>query len=235
MKLYVFASCPFCSRVRALINIKQIDCDLEFVQPGQLDSAISQQLSHFSVPVLALRKDRAVESPVCQAIQDSEKILAYLDQLRRPLLQCYQPTPAIQSWLLAQRQSFNRLCYPRMLALGLPELASKQSREYFVRSREQSLEQSFEQALAQTQVTIDKLSTALLELENLLDLSALANDRRKITIDDLAILAELRNLTMVAELHLPDKAQRYFARLLQQSRLDSFKPITANQALLRDN
>ncbi len=129
MKLYVFDSCPFCVRVRALVGLKRIDCELVYLVAGALPEQLSDRVERFSVPILEVPGIGGDQSSI---MQESDVILRYLDQLDvRPALDRYTVNDATNRWLKQISPLLDPLCYPRMRLLELPELASAQARAFF--------------------------------------------------------------------------------------------------------
>lgn len=211
MKLYVFDSCPFCVRVKALIGLKGLDCEIENIVLGPLPKELEGKVEKFSVPMLMIPGAEGGESVV---MPESADIIRYLDQLdQQPILDRYEPSPALDNWLTDNRPDSAALCYPRMPLLNLPELASPEAVKAFSSSRKEAFGASLEEMLAKTEQHTPGVEDRLPELENILDIKALLNGEREINLDDFHAFAELRNLAMVKEINWPDNIEAYIKRL----------------------
>lgn len=221
MKLYIFDSCPFCVRVRALIHLKQIDCDLKYLILGTLPEHLTNYVERFTVPILELPNNQGV-------IQDSKDILSYLDQLdSKPLFNNYAASPKIDQWLSPISTSIDLLCYPRMRLLELPELSSSKALSMFEHSRPAKLGMSLQQALENTNQLVNDVATHLESYSNVVNVEALLQETQCIEINDLHLFSILRNLTMVDELQLPHLLKRYLKYLSTQTNIPLYTKINA--------
>ena len=144
----------------------------------------------------------------------SSDIMRYLDQLDGvPILDSYQASSQVEGWLSSLRTEAALLCYPRMLRLDLPELASDFARGYFQSSRQQILGMGFDEALARSREWVAKINLRLAELPGLVDIHGYLMGERSISVDDLCLFSELRNLSMVKELFWPMPVTAYLEKL----------------------
>ncbi|WP_170326641.1 glutaredoxin 2 [Ruegeria arenilitoris] len=226
MKLFAFDSCPFCTRVRTLIGLKDIACDMEFVVAGQLPQDIAAQIDRFTVPILEINDHAEMNSTV---MQESGAIIRFLDGLAEPKLSSsVAPSTEVQSWLDTHRKTINALSYPRMPALKLPELGSREAMNYFLSSRPQSLGMSMKDALKGTDELVAQLEPALFELADLAEVEAFLDKKRPISFDDLALFSEIRNLSMVKELCLPKHLTNFGRKISQASDVPFYRGIAAS-------
>lgn len=207
MKLYAFNSCPFCVRVIALLGIKNIPCEITYITVGDFPKHLQQQLTGTTVPVL--------EDPANGILlQDSTEIIRYLDNLHgQPLLKETRPTTAVTQWLADMRPDTALLCYPRMPGLNLPELAGRQAISRFTDMISKRLEMSLQDALLQTESCLPRVRQRLVQLPAIISSDAFMTQTRQLSMDDLCVFAELRNLTMISELHFPEALQIYVDRM----------------------
>lgn len=211
MKLYIFDSCPFCVRVRALIGFKQIDCDLEYLVAGEPPQHLLDRVERFTVPMLEFSEECG-EIPTI--MQESDDILRYLDQIdQQPVLDCYEVSEAVFDWLNTVSASLDPLCYPRMRLIDLPELGSSKARSFFEVSRKERLGMSLDQALEQTDRFVAEAESQLIAVQSLVDVEGVLEGARTLMIDDLYLFPVLRNLGMVHELKMPDTLRRYLEYL----------------------
>lgn len=98
------------------------------------------------------------------------------------------------------------LLFPRNIAIGLPEFKTQEAKDYFRRNKEAMINQSFEQAFSETEQHKVEMEAVLAEMPELILPSQHAHT---ISWDDVFIYPDLRNLTMVKNLHFPEHILRY--------------------------
>ncbi|MES0884286.1 glutaredoxin 2 [Roseibium sp. SCP14] len=225
MKLYVFDSCPYCTRTRTLIGLKDIPCDIDCVVAGALPDHLKGKVGRFSVPILEI--PNAAEG-LDGVMQESSQIIDHLDGVSgERLLSVTSPSKDVQDWLDTNRPAINALCYPRMPALKLPELGSPKAMEYFLSSRPESIGMSLLDALAKTNDLTSQLKSSLEELSVVADTEIYLQRNRPISFDDLVVFAELRNLTMVKELRLPATLAQFVVQISQEASVPVYRGIAA--------
>ncbi|MGI2178428.1 glutaredoxin 2 [Shewanella frigidimarina] len=212
MKLYAFNSCPYCTRVRALIGLKQLACEVEFIVFGGLPAPVVEQLTKFTVPVLQ------TSTPMDEQLfvmAESLDIFKHLDQMEEAYFTHYNPSPQINELLSDMQKTSALLCYPRMPYLGLPELATLSALNSFIETREQIIGMSFGEALQATAQFVSSIQDTLRSLLIQLDAEALLAGKRRLGIDDIIVFSELRNLTMIAELQFTAEQASYLNELVK--------------------
>ncbi|GAK86026.1 glutaredoxin 2 [Vibrio ponticus] len=221
MKLYVFDSCPYCVRVKTLIGLKQLNVELKPFALGELPKQVADKLTHFTVPILEYTNSESGTELMTKSLD----ILQRLDSLSQPYLASYQLSSQLEQILAQLKPLTAQLCYPRMLHLNLPELATESAVTMFTQSRQEMFGTSLDQLLAQTSTYLPALEQALSEISQQLDLASVANQSRALTIDDIALFAELRNLTMIGELTMPSSITAYLLTISRLSSVALYTPI----------
>lgn len=214
MKLHVFDSCPFCVRVKTVIGLKNLDCEVSPMVLGQLPESLAGKLERMTVPVLEFQEQGGRES---QLMVESLDIIRYLDQQGTPLLASYEVSEELQCLLKQLYPLSSQLLYPRMPKLNLPELSTQAALNIFVESRKDALGQSIEQALKKTADYLPELTQRLEELESLIGIDDFLSGKRELNIDDIAAFAEVRNYTMIAELELSERMMRFVEIIASRS------------------
>ncbi|MDN3616441.1 glutaredoxin 2 [Vibrio gallaecicus] len=199
MKLHVFDSCPFCVRVKTVIGLKHLDCEISPMTLGELPESLEGKLDRLVVPVLEIQKLDGRDSTL---MIESLDIIRYLDQQGSPLFTSYEVSEELQSLLKQLYPVSAQLLYPRMPQLNLPELSTPSALNIFVESRKATLNQSLEQALEKTDEYLLELKRLLEEIESLISIDDLVSGERTLNIEDIVVFAELRNYTMIAELEM---------------------------------
>lgn len=224
MKLYAFDSCPYCVRVRALIGLKGIACQLEFPVAGSLPESLVGKMERLVVPVLEVPGTASQDAVF---MRESSLIIRHLDQIdQQPVFDDYEISDKLSLWIDRNRSVLDSLCYPRMRLLSLPELGSVQAMQYFESSREQHLGMPLLQALNETERFILALEEALAELAELLDIEGYLKETRPLNIGDIYTFPELRNLSMIEELELPTDLRDYLNNLSLRTQLPLYKPVS---------
>ncbi|WP_261844829.1 glutaredoxin 2 [Aliamphritea ceti] len=225
MKLYAFNSCPFCIRVITLLGMKNIRCEISYVTLGNFPEHLQHKLSAATVPILEVTASDIL-------LQDSGEIIRYLDQYdEQPLLnhsqqKNLQASDALSNWLISIRPDINLLCYPRMPTMNLPELASSEALARFSEMLSKRLGMSPSHALSLTPELLNRISEKLARLPDIISSPAFLQNQRALNFDDLCAFAELRNLTMVAELTLPEALSDYLKKMSRHSGVMLFSQST---------
>jgi glutaredoxin 2 len=223
MKLHVFDSCPFCVRVKTVIGLKNLNCEIKPMTLGQLPASLEGKLERLIVPVLELHQPHDRESSL---MVESLDIIRYLDQLDKPLFEDYEISEPLQGLLTRLNPVSAQLLYPRMPKLNLPELASPLALKMFTESRKNALGQSIDQALARTQEYLPELQQLLEELESFIEIDNFISGKRALSIDDVVIFAEIRNYTMIAELQMSERLMKFVHTIASRSGVSLYPKIS---------
>ncbi|PSW16939.1 glutaredoxin [Photobacterium sanctipauli] len=222
MKLHVFDSCPFCVRVKAVIGLKGIECEISPMLLGELPASLEGKFERFTVPVLETVDPKSGNVSV---MAESLDIIRKLDQLNVPMFDHYEVSEKLESRLAQLKPVTAQLLYPRMPKLNLPELSGASALNAFTESRKEVLGQSIEEALEKTEHYLPQLEEQLALMEQELDVEAFVLGRRNLNIDDIAAFAELRNFTMIAELTLSKYMRTYIDLISSRTNVATYPPI----------
>ncbi|HDZ5417698.1 glutathione S-transferase N-terminal domain-containing protein [Vibrio harveyi] len=230
MTLHTFDSCPYCTRVKALIGLKNLDVKVTTFPLGELEPSVAAKLEKFTVPILQLTS--AAEKQT-ELMTESLDIFAFLDQLPsslnvEPYFSRYTLSTVVQDMLDDLKPHTAKLCYPRMPLLRLPELSTESAMALFVHSREEYLGASLAELLSNTEDYLPQLEGALLKMVLEVDMMSVVNTTRDLTIDDIALFSELRNLTMIGELSIPQIMRDYLEIISQRTQVALFAPVYAD-------
>lgn len=212
MKLYVFESCPYCLRARIMVGWQHLSPAIIPLAPGAFPEDLAQRAPKRTVPVL-------VDGDV--VLQDSADIIRHFDHKGTPLLSSYQFSPEFDALQARLSAPFNALCYPRILHLGVAELAAPQARQFFKTEVPQRIGLSFSDALAQTDDFVSEINQLLPDLIHFID-------DEKPNFDTIVVLATLHSLSMVAEFAVPAEISGKVDALMPRGTLPYFPAI--NQA-----
>jgi glutaredoxin 2 len=222
MKLHVFDSCPFFVRVRTLIGLKNLNCEISSMTLGQWPESLEGKLERLTVPALEQQQHDDKSTVMVESLD----IIRYLDQQNEPMFTSYEVSEALNHLLKRLYPVSSQLLYPRMPQLDLPELSTPEALCTFVESRKEVLGQPIEQALQRTEEYLPELKLLLDELESLIAIDALTSGERQLNIDDIAAFSELRNYTMIAELEMSEPMMRFVHFIASRSGLSLYPPIS---------
>lgn len=215
MKLYIFESCPFCNRVRAFLALSNLSAKLIYLSPGETPSELQSHISSPSVPIL---DDGGV------IIQESSAIMHHLNtKSLNPVLKTLNPQAEIQNWINKHRTAFNRLCYPRLPFLSLPELSAASVLSTFLQGIEERMGVPINTALNNSEILCRDIIQDI-------DLALPCINNSDPSIDQIILIAELRNLSMVQEFTLAAEPEEAIQLLMQRFDLPSFPAISAKHA-----
>jgi len=220
LTLYVFNSCPFCTRVRALIGLKKVSVNIQPIVAGQFPSNLKQQLNQATVPVLEIDKGE-------KHIQDSTAIVEYLDKLDTTLFSEHKISAELTDWLNNNRSLLNQLYYPRMPKLDLPELDDEKAKQYFISSRESILGKTLSEALNDTEQLLQQVTAKLKQLQQILKLDQFSIDT--LTLDQLVAFSELHMLTSVGLKQLPIEIQNFIHQMSIATGIRAYAEISGGQ------
>lgn len=136
------------------------------------------------------------------------------------MLQSYGTGPELEEWRETVSSALNALCYPRIPRLNVPELASSEALAFFENAMPERIGMAFADALARTPQLAVEVEAALPRVVQFLA----SGD---ISFDTLAALAELRSLTMVAELDFPEQVSVPFCVLMARAGVALFTTVEA--------
>lgn len=205
MKLYQYHHCPFCVRADMVANYKQVEHEKVFLANDD-EQTCFDLIGAKMVPILELDDGTAMA--------ESLDVCARFDELGDPAAVILDARPEQEQTAMALldgvRKSIHCLLFPRNINLGLPEFASQASRDYFQNKKEAIIEQTFEQALADTDHHKAMVETTLAQLPAL---SLPADHQQQISWSDVIIYPTLRNLTMVKDLNIPPAVMTYLQQV----------------------
>ena len=210
MKLYIFETCPFSARARIMAGLKGLAPELVHVAPGQIPEGLEGRIDRLTVPIL-------VDGETL--IQESTEIIRYFDEIGTALLNSYATSPEYDQISSELSPLMAPLVHPRAVKLGVPELSGPDAARKFEQMMTPKIGMSFTEALARTHEFSEPVSAKATQLSRFL------NDE-PLTFDTIAACATLLNLSMVAELHLSADLSHRFHRLMADSRVPLFTPIT---------
>ncbi|MCG7522366.1 glutathione S-transferase N-terminal domain-containing protein [Ruegeria sp. Ofav3-42] len=211
MKLYIFETCPFCVRARIMAGLKDLSPELVYVAPGQIPPELDGWIDRLTVPILLDGET---------LIQGSTEIIRHFDTVGAPKLPSYSTSQELEDWRSSISAPLNALCYPRMSRLNVPELVSPEAQAFFECAIPERIGMTFADALAQTPRLVNEVKEALPVTAHFLK-------GKDFTFDTLAALADLRSLTMVAELSFPEQISGSFRALMTRAGVAPFIPVKA--------
>lgn len=201
MKLYLYEHCPFCTRARLALGLKQIPVELSVIMEGDVDTP-TRLVGRKVVPIL--QKDDGTCMP------ESMDIVRYVDGLVGPHWFDQPPVEAVDAWCKDVFGLMAKLAVPRFTEGNFKELETTEAREAY-RERERK-------AFGDLQLLIDQTPALLSEMhEKLNNLEPMLAQDRPIGPSDFLLFPVLRSLSIVKGLQLKPNALRYANRLSEES------------------
>lgn len=209
MKLYYYEHCPFSTKARMALGLKQLDATLQVLLYD--DAATPERLvGKKTVPILV--KDDGT------AMAESLAIVHYLDHLdNRPMIE-QAHSQAVTAWIESALPSFQQLGYPRWAQIGLKEMGSREAHALFVEKKSQIIG-DFNAALSNSQQAIEDINHRLTLLVEMYGLDPV---RPQLLLDDFNLFPILRGLSVTAGLEWPDSVRRYVDELSARVQVETF-------------
>lgn len=200
MQLYIYDHCPFCTKARMIFGIKQVPVALKYVLNDDVDTPTAL-VGKKQVPIL-VKEDGT-------AMGESMDIVRYIDaHYGAAGTALAGPThPTIAEWIAQAMPLVVRLTMPRWIKLPLREFATEGARRYFRHNKEEWIGESFDSALAHSEVLVAELHPHLAALAPLIASPDAVNGR--LSEDDFTLFATLRQLTAVKGLSFPPAVEAY--------------------------
>lgn len=196
MKLYIYEHCPFCTRVRLALGLKNVPYETVVIMEGDAETPI-RLIGKKAVPIL--------ERPDGTHMGESLDIVAFVDQLGEPMFDG-APDEPLDAWCADAWSTALKLFIPRFTKAQFAELATPAAREAY-RLREEKAFGDLEALLRDSPELIAQMNR---QLEGL---SALIAAERRPGISDIKLWPLLRSLSIVDGLLFPAPVRDYMLRL----------------------
>ena len=199
MRLYLYDHCPFCIRAEMVAHYKRVPVEQVYLLND--DEATGLRLiGAKQVPILEFDDGRAMG--------ESLDIARRFDEIGDPtrVIRPHGDYLPIQERMNAERLATWCLLFPRDIALDLPEFATASARDYFQAKKEQLIQRSFAQALAET---AEHKAAVEAMLAGLPALPLPSEHGGTLGWDDVLLYPGLRNLSMVRDLAFPPAVRAY--------------------------
>jgi glutaredoxin 2 len=192
MKLYIYEHCPFCTRVRLALGMKNIPYETVVVMEGDAETPI-RLIGKKAVPIL--------ERPDGIHMGESLDIVHFIDKLEKPIFDD-PANDALDAWGTDAWRLGVKLFIPRFTRAQFAELATPQAREAY-RLREEKAFGNLDDLLADSPAYVTEMNIKLKVLGGLLDGRELGG------ISDIKLWPILRSLSIVRGLEFPPVVLRY--------------------------
>lgn len=199
MRLYLYDHCPFCIRAEMVAHYKRVPVEQVYLLNDDEASCLTM-IGAKQVPILQFDDG--------SAMGESLDIARHLDEIGDVLrpIRPHGDTEAIRAQLDRARLAIWCLLFPRDIALDLPEFATASARDYFQAKKEQLIQRSFAQALAET---AEHKAAVEAMLAGLPALPLPSEHGGTLGWDDVLLYPGLRNLSMVRDLAFPPAVRAY--------------------------
>lgn len=208
MKLYTYEHCPFCVRVKMILNLTNTVYE-EVILLNDDEELPIKLCGKKQVPILEYDNKILVESlDIINFINSQNNILT-----------SNIISNEVQNWFNNALYYTCLLSFPRLIKLNLPEFQTSSAINYFKNKKEASLNMTFEEALKQTETLIKTAQKHLSELPSILP------NKEAISIDDIVIFPILKMLSCVKNLNLNEETNRYMNRLSKLCKINLYQKI----------
>jgi glutaredoxin 2 len=199
MQLYQYHHCPYCVRVDMVANYKNLQHKKVYLLNDD-EQTCFDLLNAKMVPILQFAEG--------SAIGESLDIVAKLDEQgdNNKIITPKVLSDDIDTLFAAVKSSTRILTYPRTIRLGLPEFATQSAKDYFQAKKEKMIDMSFDMAM--------EISARHLAIVNsvLTKIPALPISQT-LSMDDVLVYPNLRNLSMVKGLVFPAAIKHYMEHI----------------------
>lgn len=192
MKLYIYEHCPFCTRARLALGMKDIPHETVIVMEGDAETP-TRLIGKKAVPIL--------ERPDGSHMGESLDIVHFIDQLDAPIFDG-PAVEALDAWGTDAWRLGLKLFIPRFTKAQFAELATPEAREAY-RLREEKAFGDLEALLADSAGFISEMNVKLKILDRLLGGHQFSG------ISDIKLWPILRSLSIVKGLEFSDVVLRY--------------------------
>lgn len=192
MKLYIYEHCPFCTRARLALGMKNIPYETVIVMEGDAETP-TRLIGKKAVPIL--------ERPDGSHMGESLDIVHFIDQLETPIFDG-PANEALDAWGTDAWRLGLKLFIPRFTKAQFAELATPQAREAY-RLREEKAFGNLDDLLADSPAFVTEMNVKLKVLAGLLDSHHVSG------ISDIKLWPILRSLSIVKGLEFPSAVQGY--------------------------
>ncbi len=213
MRLYIYEHCPFCIRVKMILNLTQTPFE-EVVLLNDDEETPIKLCGKKQVPILEAEGRIIVESLDIVDFVD-KKVGGFLSP---------KTNKNIEMWVDDAKNYLYYLTFPRVIKQDLPEFKTDSAISYFKNKKEKGIGISFEELM-------EKTPEYKLEAEHHLKLLAplltkLPSIKNKdFSKDDIILFPVLRLLSCVYGLKWEKSVQEYLRHISTMTRIPLHKPI----------
>lgn len=213
MKLYLYEHCPYCVRVEMVAHYRRVPVEKVWLANDDEESC-RRLIGTKQVPILECPDGRAMAESM-----DIAHVLNELGHAHHELREETEANIACRTALDHVQLAIYCLLFPRDIAIGCPEFASAEAREYFRNRKEVLIGRPFAQALAETPQHMAVVEAALARMP-VPPLPSEMGDT--LGWDDVLVFPTLRNLGMVRGLKFPPRLRQYIDEVTQLSGVPSY-------------
>jgi glutaredoxin 2 len=199
MQLYQYHHCPYCVRIDMVANYKNLQHEKVYLLNDD-EQTCFDLLNAKMVPILQFADG--------SAIGESLDIVAKLDEQgdNNKIITPKVFSDDIDTLFAAVKTSTRILTYPRTIMLGLPEFATQSAKDYFQAKKEKMIDMSFDMAMEISARHLVIVNTVLAKIP-ILPIS------QTLSMDDVLVYPNLRNLSMVKGLVFPAAIKHYMEHI----------------------
>ena len=213
LKLYHYECCPYCVRVRMMLEACGCTYSMQVLQYD--DKTTTQRLANTNLtPILTLADG--------SSMSESLDIIAYLADKYNFTLDPRKLPKIICSALAAVKAVRTSLFKPRLQSLGLEEFSTQSAQEYFYKRWDTTAEHDA-QDIAKTDEYLQQLYPQLEIISDALQSDHFVYD--KFSMADIELFPALRSATCVKGIKFPTRLDTYMQYHLANSKVAALPSI----------
>ena len=214
MKLYIYEHCPYCIRVRMILGLKNISCELIYLQDDDVKTP-TQMSGKKMVPILEIKEKKY--------LPESLDIVSYLDKIDgNPLLQEKTNREDLEILLKKYHSPLKELFFSYAAEANFPELKTTSAKANFMkRFMAKFPYEHFSQIKERDKKNKLELKSFLKEIaSSIYSPDSISNN--KIGYDDIIYFPVLHGLTVIPDLEWDPISKNYLWTIMDKTKLKPF-------------
>mmetsp|Transcript_8830 Transcript_8830/g.15023 ORF Transcript_8830/g.15023 Transcript_8830/m.15023 type:complete len:313 (+) Transcript_8830:41-979(+) len=216
-RVFLYDHCPYCTRVRIILGLKNIKHELVWMANDDFDTPISL-VGKKMAPIFEYNSEEWGHEVMAESLD----IIARLDSDPKwgpPLLRPASDRTDFRNWINDNKVLYNRLVNPRYARSPLiPEFTFQEAREVYVKRHPLPAPSDYDVLFAMSPQFVEEMNEKLLELEPMI-FSAEHCTAGGLSVDDVELFSRLRGLTVVRGLSFPPKVKAYIETMSQKTKV----------------
>ena len=213
MKLYLYEHCPYCIRVRMILGLKQIECDLVYLKDDDIQTP-TKMIGKKVVPILEISDGKY--------LAESLDLVKYLDNLNTPILKPLSNREDLNSVFEKYYNSLRELVFYYNSKTDFPELSTDSAKKYFVN---RFMKKFPYEDISQIKENEDKnrreVESFLKEVSKLIKSDEHISDF-EFGYDDIIYFPKLHALSVIPNINWDSNVKKYLEKVMEKTKLKPF-------------